>query len=40
MAFVAEPTTLRALSDLPEEPVSIAESTLVFIDFHTPIPAA
>ena len=32
MAFVAEPTTLRALSDLPEEPVSIAESTLVLID--------
>ena len=29
---MAEPTTLRALSDLPEQPVSLAESTLVMID--------
>ena len=29
---MAWPTTLRALSDLPEQPVSLAESTLVMID--------
>jgi nicotinamidase-related amidase len=29
---VPEPTTLRALADLPQRPVSLAESTLVLID--------
>jgi nicotinamidase-related amidase len=29
---VSEPTTLRALADLPQQPVSLAESTLVLID--------
>ena len=29
---VSEPTTLRALADLPLQPVSLAESTLVLID--------
>jgi nicotinamidase-related amidase len=29
---VSEPTTLRALADLPESPVSLAESTLIMID--------
>ena len=27
-----EPTTLRALADLPQQPVSLAESTLILID--------
>lgn len=27
-----EPTTLRALADLPQEPVSLAESTLILVD--------
>jgi len=29
---VPEPTTLRALADMPQQPVSLAESTLVLID--------
>jgi nicotinamidase-related amidase len=29
---VSEPTTLRALADMPQQPVSLAESTLVLID--------
>jgi nicotinamidase-related amidase len=29
---VPEPTTLRALADLPQQPVSLAESTLILID--------
>jgi nicotinamidase-related amidase len=29
---MTEPTTLRALSGLPQEPVSLAESTLIMID--------
>ena len=29
---MSEPTTLRALADLPQSPVSPAESTLIMID--------
>ncbi|MGX9787150.1 cysteine hydrolase family protein [Mycobacterium sp. MMS18-G62] len=29
---MSEPTTLRALADMPQQPVSLAESTLVLID--------
>ena len=29
---MSEPTTLRALADLPQSPVSLAESTLIMID--------
>jgi hypothetical protein len=29
---MSEPTTLRALAGLPQEPVGLAESTLVLID--------
>jgi nicotinamidase-related amidase len=29
---VPEPTTLRALADLPQQPVSLSESTLILID--------
>jgi nicotinamidase-related amidase len=32
LGSVSEPTTLRALADLPLQPVSLAESTLILID--------